>query len=190
MTELSGKELYMQSFRNHIAVLIVFMALLSCGGGKAEPIIPERKAIEPSPTKVVEEFLKAVKDEKFEKAFQYVYAPYSDKDGYVIQMKNTVRDNQLTILDFRILGTQIFDRTSIVVVELTQKIKSPTTGQVVELTQNSQYDLGLFDEKWKITSGNCIKNCLEMPQKEPSQQSPEQQRAPQQAPTQKEQPTS
>ncbi|MEZ4547270.1 MAG: hypothetical protein R3B51_05920 [Thermodesulfobacteriota bacterium] len=100
-------------------------------------------------------------------------------------MKNTVRDNQLTILDFRILGTQIFDRTSIVVVELTQKIKSPTTGQVVELTQNSQYDLGLFEEKWKITSGNCIKNCLEMPQKEPSQQAPQQQ-----APTQKEQPTS
>ena len=186
MTELSGKERYMQSFRNHIAILIVFMALLSCGGGKTtEPILPERKAIEPSPTKVVEEFLKAVKDEKFDKAFQYVYAPYSDKDGYVIQMKNTVRDNQLTILNFRILGTQIFDRTSIVVVELTQKIKSPTTGHVVELTQNSQYDLGLFEEKWKITSGNCIKNCLEMPQREPSQQAPQQQ-----APTQKEQPTS
>ena len=181
----------MQSLRNHIAVLIVFTALLSCGG-KAEPIIPERKAIDPSPTKVVEEFLKAVKDEKFEKAFEYVYAPYSDKDGYVIQMKNTVRDNQLKILGFRILGTQIFDRTSIVVVELNQKIKSPTTGQVVELTQNSQYDLGLFDDKWKITSGNCIKNCLEMPQKEPSEQAPVQQQAPprQQSPTLQEQPAS
>jgi hypothetical protein len=180
----------MQSLRNHIAVWIVFTALLSCGG-KAEPIIPERKAIEPSPTKVVEEFLKAIKDEKFEKAFQYVYAPYSDKEGYVIQMRNTVKDNQLTILGYRILGTQIFDRTSIVVVELNQKLKSPTTGQIVELTQNSQYDLGLFDDKWKITSGNCIKNCLEMPQREPSQQAPVQQQAPQQqAPTQKEQPAS
>lgn len=180
----------MQSYRNHIAVLIVFAALLSCGG-KAEPIIPERKTIDPSPTKVVEEFLKAVKDEKFEKAFQYVYAPYSDKEGYVIQMRNTVKDNQLTILGFRILGTQIFDRTSIVVVELSQKIKSPTTGQVVELTQNSQYDLGLFEEEWKITSGNCIKNCLEMPQKGPSQEGPVQQQTPrQQAPRQKEQPAS
>ncbi len=169
----------MQSFGNHVAVLIVFMALLSCGGGKAEPIIPERKAIEPSPTKVVEEFLKAIKDEKFEKAYQYVYAPYSDKEGYVIQMQNTVKDNQLTILNYRILGTQIFDRTAIVVVELNQKIKSPTTGQVVELMQNSQYDLGLFDEKWKITSGNCIKNCLEIPQKAPTQQNaPIQQNAP------------
>ena len=181
----------MQSLRNHIAVLIVFTALLSCGG-KAEPIIPERKAIDPSPTRVVEEFLKAVKDEKFEKAFEYVYAPYSDEDGYVIQMKNTVRDNQLKILGFRILGTQIFDRTSIVVVELNQKIKSPTTGQVVELTQNSQYDLGLFDDKWKITSGNCIKNCLEMPEREPSQQAPVPQLAPprQQSPTIQEQPAS
>lgn len=181
----------MQSLRNHIAVLIVFTALLSCGG-KAEPIIPERKVIEPSPTRVVEEFLKAVKDEKFEKAFQYVYAPYSDKESYVIQMRNTVKDNHLTILGFRILGTQIFDRTSIVVVELNQKIKSPTTGQVVELTQNSQYDLGLFEDKWKITSGNCIKNCLEMPQKEPSEQTPVQQQAPprQQSPTLQEQPAS
>jgi hypothetical protein len=168
----------MQSFRNHVAVLIVFMALLSCAG-KPEPIIPERKAIEPSPTKVVEEFLKAIKDEKFEKAFQYVYAPYSDKQGYVIQMQNTVKDNQLTILNYRILGTQIFDRTAIVVVELNQKVKSPQTGQIVELLQNSQYDLGLFDEKWKITSGNCIKNCLEMPQKPPTQQNaPIQQNAP------------
>jgi hypothetical protein len=168
----------MQRFRNHVAVIIVFMALLSCGG-KPEPIIPERKAIEPSPTKVVEEFLKAIKDEKFEKAYQYVYAPYSDKEGYVIQMQNTVKDNQLSILNYRILGTQIFDRTAIVVVELNQKIKSPTTGQVVELMQNSQYDLGLFDEKWKITSGNCIKNCLEMPQKPPTQKkAPIQQNAP------------
>jgi len=176
----------MQRFRNHVAVLIVFTALLSCGG-KPEPIIPERKTIDPSPTKVVEEFLKAIKDEKFEKAFQYVYAPYSDKEGYVIQMQNTIKDNQLTILNYRILGTQIFDRTAIVVVELNQKIKSPTTGQVVELMQNSQYDLGLFDEKWKITSGNCIKNCLEMPQKPPTQQ-----KAPiqQNAPTIQEQPAS
>ncbi len=168
----------MQRFRNHVAVLIVFMALLSCGG-KPEPIIPERKAIDPSPTKVVDEFIKAIKDEKFEKAYQYVYAPYSDKEGYVIQMQNTVKDNQLSILNYRILGTQIFDRTAIVVVELNQKIKSPTTGQVVELMQNSQYDLGLFDEKWKITSGNCIKNCLEMPQKPPTQKkAPIQQNAP------------
>lgn len=154
----------------NIYFLVMFLALayfVSCGG-KVEPIIPERKSIDPSPTKVVEQFLKAIKDENFKKAFEYVYVPYSDKDGYIIQMQNTVKDNQLTILGYRILGTQIFDRTSIVVVEINQKVKSPTTGQIVELTQNSQYDLGLFDDEWKITQGNCIKNCLQtLPAKRP-----------------------
>lgn len=142
-----------------IAALILTV-FLSCGG-KTEPEIPERKALDPSPTKVVEELLRAWQKEDFKRAFKYVYAPYSDEDGYVIQMKNYFRDNQISILDFHVLGTQIYDRTAIVVVELRQKLKSPKTGSVMELNQKSQYDLGIFDEKWKVTAGICIENCIE-----------------------------
>lgn len=150
--------------KNRYYLLIIgfiLTGLLSCGPKNPEPIIPERKKYDPSPTKVVEEFLKASKAENFEKAYNYVYVPYSDKEGYVIQMKNTVRDNQLTIMGFQLLGTQIYDRTAIVIVELNTKLKSPKTGNLIEMNQRSQYDLGLFEDKWKITAGICIKNCLE-----------------------------
>lgn len=149
--------------KTYYAVIAALMltALLSCIR-KPEPEIPERKTLDPSPTKVVEEFLKAQQKENFEKAFKYVNAPYTDEEGYVIQMKNTFKDNQISIIDFHILGTQIYDRTAIVIVELKTKLKSLKTGLVTEMTQRSQYDLGIFDDKWKVTAGNCIENCIEI----------------------------
>jgi len=144
-------------------VLVLLAFLISCGK-KPPPEVPERKVLNPSPTKVVEELLKAWQKEDFKRAFKYVYAPYSDEDGYVIQMKNYFKDNQITILEFNILGTQIYDRTSMVIVEIKQRVKSVKTGSVVDLTQRSQYDLGIFDDKWKVTSGICIKNCIEQEQ--------------------------
>lgn len=149
--------------KTYCAVIAALMltALLSCIG-KPEPEIPERKTLDPSPTKVVEELLKAWQKEDFKRAFKYVYAPYSDEEGYVIQMKNYFKDYQMSIIDFHVLGTQIYDRTAIVIVELRQKLKSPKTGAIIELNQKSRYDLGIFDDKWKVTAGNCFENCIEM----------------------------
>lgn len=76
-------------------------------------------------------------------------------------MKNTFKDNQISIIDFHVLGTQIYDRTAIVVVELKTRVKSLKTGQIIEMTQKSQYDLGIFEDKWKVTAGNCFENCIE-----------------------------
>lgn len=146
-----------------VIAALMLSAVFSCVK-KAEPEIPERKTLDPSPTKVVDELLKSWQHEDFKKAFKYVYAPYSDEDGYVIQMKNYFKDNQITILDYHILGTQIYDRTAIVVVELRQKLKSSKTGTVIELNQKSQYDLGIFEDKWKVTAGICIENCIEKEQ--------------------------
>lgn len=153
----------MRNTRYPLIILIVLVLMISCGG-KPPPEIPERKVLDPSPTKVVEELLKAWQKEDFKRAFKYVYAPYTDEDGYVIQMKNYFKDNQISIIDFNIIGTQIYDRTSIVIVEQRQKLKSPKTGSVVELNLRSQYDLGIFDEEWKVTSGICIENCIEKEQ--------------------------
>ncbi len=143
-----------------VIAALILTALLSCIG-KPEPEIPERKTLDPSPTKVVEELLKAWQHEDFKRAFKYVYAPYSDEEGYVIQMKNYFKDNQISILDYHVLGTQIYDRTAIVIVELRQKLKSPKTGAIIELNQKSQYDLGIFEDEWKVTAGICFENCIE-----------------------------
>lgn len=147
--------------RYRAAILVFIVTVLFSCGGKQDTVVHERKTIDPSPTKVVEEFIKALQAQDFEKAFKYAYVPYTDKEGYVIQMKNTFTQNQITIHEFKILGTQIYDRTSIVIVELKQTLKSPKTGTVIELNLRSQYDLGLFDDEWKVTAGNCIANCIE-----------------------------
>jgi hypothetical protein len=153
----------MRNSYSAVIVALLITVFLSCMG-KPEPEIPERKSLDPSPTKVIEELLKAWQKEDFKRAFKYVYAPYSDEDGYVIQMKNYFKDNQITILDFHILGTQIYDRTAIVIIEMRQKLKSSKTGTVIELNQKSQYELGIFDDKWKVTAGICIENCIEKEQ--------------------------
>jgi hypothetical protein len=148
--------------KSYYAVIAALMltAIFSCIG-KPEPEIPERKVLDPSPTKVVEELLKAWQKQDFKRAFKYVYAPYSDEEGYVIQMQNYFKDNQISIIDFHVLGTQIYDRTAIVIVELRQKLKSLETGAMVELNQKSQYDLGIFEDEWKVTAGICFENCIE-----------------------------
>ena len=148
-------------------VISGLLALVLGCGRKSEPeIISEpppvpRQDIKPTPTEVVTEFLKAIKSENYGRAFRYVNAPYTDREGYINQMKNTVADNDVSILSYRLLATQIYDRTATVVVELNTKLKSPTTGSLIDLTQKSQYSLGLFEEKWLITAGSCIEGCIE-----------------------------
>jgi len=148
-------------------LLILFIPVLLMGCAKkpetiySEPPPVDRKDIKPTPTEVVTEFLNAIKNENYAKAYQYVNVPYTDRSGYINQMKNMVSDNNLSLVSYRMLATQIYDRTSTVVVELSTKLKSPKTGSLIDLTQKSQYSLGLFEEKWLITADSCIEGCIE-----------------------------
>ena len=100
-----------------------------------------------------------MKEEDFKKAYEYSYVPSSDEAGYVIQMRNIYKENQLTINSYNILGTQIYELSASVIVDLDSTLKSRTTGQLINLKQKSKYTLGLFDKKWKITGGDCVENC-------------------------------
>ena len=142
-------------------VLFLAIALGSCADKTIEDTNPERPQYDPSPTVVVERFLKALKDQNFKKAYEYVYVPSTDEAGYVIQMSNIFKQNQITINSFQILGTQIYELSATVAVDLDQTLKSPTTGQLTNLRQKSRYSLGLYDKKWKVTSGECYENCIE-----------------------------
>ncbi|MFA9409496.1 MAG: hypothetical protein ACERKJ_11790, partial [Candidatus Dadabacteria bacterium] len=71
------------------------------------------------------------------------------------------KENQITINSYNILGTQIYELSSSVIVELDSTLKSRTTGQLIHLKQKSKYTLGLFDKKWKVTGGDCVENCIE-----------------------------
>lgn len=144
-----------------LSVLIITIALSSCADKTIEETNPERPTYKPSPTEVVERFLKALQEENFKKAYEYVYVPSTDEAGYIIQMETIYRENQIKIHSFQILATQIYELSSTVAVEIDQSLKSPTTEQVVNLNQKSRYSLGLYDKKWKVTGGDCIENCLE-----------------------------
>ena len=148
----------------HVAALLVLIfaiAISSCADRIVTDTNPERPTYKPSPTEVVDSFLKALKDENFKKAYKYAYIPSSDEAGYIIEMRNIYKKHQLRINSFEILGTHIYDITATVVVELDHSFKSPTTGKIINLSQKSKYTLGLFSKKWKVTGGECFENCLE-----------------------------
>ncbi len=152
-----------------LLTLLLLIPVIACGK-KSEPEyiadIPEvkRKDIKPTPTEVVKDYLNAIKRENYDKAYKYVSVPYTDKAGYINQMKNTLSDNNFSLISYRMLATQIYDRTSTVVVELSTQRKSPTSGSLINLNQTSQYSLGVFEDKWLITSDSCIEGCIEVEQ--------------------------
>ena len=131
----------------------------SCADKTIEDTNPERPKYDPSPTVVVERYLKAQQNENFKDAYKYEYSPSTDEAGYVIGMKRVYQDNQLIIKSFQILGTEIYELSASVIVELDISRKSKQTGQTINVTQRSKYALGLFDKKWKITGSSCIENC-------------------------------
>ena len=114
----------MRSFAQMTLPLVLIMLLVAGCGRRSEPeVISEppsvpRQDIKPSPTEVVAQFLNAIKSANYAKAYKYVNAPYTDRDGYINQMKNTLSDNDFSLQSYRMLCTQIYDRTSTVVVEL------------------------------------------------------------------------
>ena len=144
-------------------LLLLFSTFIisSCADKTIVDTNPERPKYDPSPTVVVERFLKALQSENFKEAYKYSYAPSVDEAGYVIQMRNVYKENQIKINSFQILATQIYEFSSTVAVEIDQTLKSPTTGQLVNLNQKSRYSLGLYDKKWKVTGGDCYEDCLE-----------------------------
>ncbi len=143
------------------ALFLITFSVFSCADKTIVDNNPERPKYDPSPTVVVERFLKALQDENFKRAYEYTYAPSTDEAGYVIQMRNIYAENQIKINSFIVLGTQIYEFSATVAVEINQVLKSPTTGQLVNLNQKSRYSLGLYDKKWKVTGGDCYEDCME-----------------------------
>ena len=63
----------------------------------------------------------------------------------------------LKLLSYKILGTQLFKDTAIIVAEL-QTQRNIDGGVEKKVTRN-KYDLKVFENEWKITKDNCIENC-------------------------------
>lgn len=110
-----------------------------------------------TPTGVVITFHEALKNEDYGKAYDQIYTFFSDKEGYVGTMKNTSEKLQTRLISYKVLGTQIFKYSAIVVVEL--QTDRNINGNTEKTITKQQFDLKLFENKWKIIKGRCIENC-------------------------------
>ncbi len=144
-------------------VILFFIFLLCPAGCASVSDVSEPHSVRSrpstSPTEVVTGFLEALKEDDFGKAYEFVYVPFSDKDGYILRMKSLVKDYNASILDYRILGSQILGDTAIVVVELETKIKPQNSSAEIRKKGRNQYNLSIMEGKWKIVSEQCIVNC-------------------------------
>ncbi|HSE83228.1 MAG TPA: hypothetical protein VLB01_01610 [Thermodesulfobacteriota bacterium] len=143
--------------------VLSFIFLLVLAGCAGVSDVPEPNSVRSrpgtSPTKVVAGFLDALKKDDFGKAYEFVYAPFADRDGYILQMKNLVKDHNISFLDYSILGSRILGDTAIVVAELEVELKPRNSDTAIHEKWRNQYDLSIMDGKWRITSDKCILNC-------------------------------
>jgi len=118
---------------------------------------PEIVKTNVSATEVVNIFLEALKNQDFGTAYDQIYAFSSDREGYINRMNGLSQELGLKLIDYKILGTQLFKDTAIIVAEL-QTQRNIDGGIEKKVTRN-KYDLKVFEEKWKITKDSCIENC-------------------------------
>ncbi|MGI9533923.1 MAG: hypothetical protein ACR2NW_03140 [Thermodesulfobacteriota bacterium] len=118
---------------------------------------PEKVKTNVSATEVVNIFLESLKKEDFGTAYDQIYAFSADREGYISRMNGLSAELGLRLLSYKILGTQLFKETAIIVAELeTQK---NIDGGVEKKVTRNKYDLKVFENEWKITKDSCIENC-------------------------------
>ncbi len=110
-----------------------------------------------SATRVVMNFLEAMKNEDLSEAYEHVYVLNSDKEGYISSAKGRLGELGVKLLKYEILGTQLFKNTGSIYAEL--QIEQKAGDDVIKKNVKVRYNLRLFDKEWKITEDRCIENC-------------------------------
>ena len=112
-----------------------------------------------SATSVVSSFLEALKERDFESAYDKVHIFSSDREGYVSRFRLLYERYDMRIVDYRILATQLFKDTAIVVAELEVDYREPGEDRRLRNRYTNRYDLSIPEKKWKIVKDQCIENC-------------------------------
>lgn len=143
-----------------IYVLVFILFISSCvPRPQPKPTYPVQPQTDISATAVVTNFLEAIKSEDFSTAYDQLYFISSDKEGYINGMKNFLDETGYKLLSFKILGTQLFKNSAIVVAEL-EVLQRSKNNEVQKRTTKNRYDLAIINNEWKLTKdGGCIENC-------------------------------
>jgi len=147
--------------KNLILLFLLFVpvALISCVPKQPQKTsnVPQIAKTDVSATDVVKIFLESIKTDDFGKAYDQIYIISSDKEGYISRMQLLLEERKVRLVNYKILATQLFRSTAIVVAELETQI-TLEDGIEKKFTRN-KYDLKLFENEWKITKDTCIENC-------------------------------
>ena len=147
----------------HLFVLPLLLLFTSCaipvrGSGERRPQ-PRVSA-----TSVVNSFLKALKEQDFESAYDKIHIFSSDREGYISRLKLLYENYDMRIIDYRVLATQLFKDTAIVVAEVEVDYSKPGESERLRTTYTNRYDLSIPEKEWKIIKDECIENCSYEPE--------------------------
>lgn len=142
----------------YLFVLPLLLLFLSCA-------IPVRGSDQRRPqprvsaTSVVKSFLEALKERDFESAYDKVHIFSSDREGYVSRFELLYENYDIRIVDYRVLATQLFKDTAIVVAEVEVDYREPGEDKRQRARYTNRYDLSIPEKEWKIVKDECIENC-------------------------------
>ena len=150
--------------KTYLFILPLLLLSLSC----AVPVrgTGDRRQPKVSATSVVKSFLQALKEQDFESAYEKVHIFSSDREGYVSRLKLLYENYDLRVIDYRILATQLFKDTAIVVAEVEVDYSRPGESERLRARYTNRYDLSIPEKKWKIVKDECIENCSHEPESE------------------------
>lgn len=149
---------------NIIALLVFSIGFSACITTTTNPPLSDTAAKPPvvSPSEVVTDYLAALKKGDFETAYDLIsiaYAGNFDKVGYKINMRKELIENRgWSLLNYQVLGAQIFGSQSFVPAELEVRFKPADQNEVRKIIR-IQYELAILNDEWKITLDKCIVNC-------------------------------
>ena len=142
----------------YLFVLPLLFLFVSCavpvrGSGERRPH-PKVSA-----TSVVNSFLEALKEKDFESAYDKIHIFSSDREGYISRLKFLYESYDLRVVDYKVLATQLFRDTAIVVAEVEVDYSEPGESERLRAKYRNRYDLSIPKKEWKIVKDECIEDC-------------------------------
>jgi hypothetical protein len=117
-----------------------------------------------SPARVVRDYLEALKKYDFDRSYDFIsigYAGNLDRESYKINMKHNLIDNfNWKLINYEVIGVRIIGDQAFVVTELEVKYRPRGSKEDEQRRVRVQYVLTVLDKSWKITSDECVFNCI------------------------------
>ena len=137
--------------------------MLSCAVPVKDPY-SSRPRPRVSATAVVNSFLEALRNGNFDSAYGNIRTFSSDREGYVSRLGLLYEEYDMKMTGYRVLATQLFRDSAIVVAEVSVDYLPPGGAERVAATYRNRYDLVIHERKWKIVKDVCIENCAGAPE--------------------------